>query len=136
MPETIVCDRPFPLAVVAGVVKKDGKFLLCQRPAGKAHAGMWEFPGGKLEKGESPEEALCRELFEELGMRVRVLRIVDAIRRADASGDTLLLFYECTAEDEPVAREHSAICFFPPEEIGKRQMPPMDRAFWNRYTAG
>ena len=56
----------------AVVVRADGSVLLAQRPAGKPYAGYWEFPGGKLEPGESPRDALARELVEELGIVVRV----------------------------------------------------------------
>jgi 8-oxo-dGTP diphosphatase len=55
----------------AVILRADGRVLLAQRPPGKAYAGYWEFPGGKLEPGESPRAALDRELHEELGLRVR-----------------------------------------------------------------
>jgi 8-oxo-dGTP diphosphatase len=57
--------------VVAGILLKRGKFLAVQRPAGKSFAGFWEFPGGKVESGESPEQALIRELVEEIGVLPR-----------------------------------------------------------------
>ncbi len=56
--------------VAAGILLRDGQFLLASRPAGKAYAGYWEFPGGKLEDGETPHDALCRELHEEMGITV------------------------------------------------------------------
>lgn len=56
------------LAVAAGIIWRNGQFLALKRPQGKRHAGLWEFPGGKLEAGESPAAALCRELGEELGI--------------------------------------------------------------------
>lgn len=64
---------PLPLLLVAAVVlvDPDGRVLLGSRPAGKAYAGWWEFPGGKIEKDETPEQALCRELQEELGITVK-----------------------------------------------------------------
>lgn len=61
-------DRPVTEVAVGVLVRQDGKFLLTSRPAGKAYAGYWEFPGGKLEKGESVAQALKRELEEELGI--------------------------------------------------------------------
>ena len=61
------------LHVVAAVIRDDrGRVLLAQRPPGKSHAGYWEFPGGKVESGESPEAALARELHEELGIHARI----------------------------------------------------------------
>ena len=63
-------DRPVVDVAVGILVKPDGSFLLTSRPAGKVYAGYWEFPGGKLEVGETVDDALRRELFEELGIRV------------------------------------------------------------------
>ena len=65
---------PVPIVLVAAVslVDIDGRVLIAQRPEGKAMAGLWEFPGGKVDDGETPEEALIRELQEELGIDVTV----------------------------------------------------------------
>lgn len=63
-------DRPVTEVAVGVLVQADGRFLLTSRPAGKVYAGYWEFPGGKLERGESVEQALQRELHEELGIEV------------------------------------------------------------------
>src|SRR5580693_6293520 len=65
-------DRPLPVVLVVAValVDADGRVLLAQRPAGKMMAGLWEFPGGKVQEGETPEAALIRELKEELGIDV------------------------------------------------------------------
>ncbi len=78
------------IPVAAAVVKKDGRFLLTQRQPGKMFENQWEFPGGKLEAGESPEAALERELTEELGILTRTGAILDA----RVSGEYLILFYE------------------------------------------
>ena len=83
------------IAVVAGVVRREGRVLLCQRPEGKRFGLLWEFPGGKVEAGESPEAALERELREELDVETRTGRVLDALRLdARGGGDLLLLFYE------------------------------------------
>jgi 8-oxo-dGTP diphosphatase len=62
-----------PLEVVAAVIEDDGAVLACRRRPGKAAAGRWEFPGGKVEAGESPEQALTREIREELGIGIRIV---------------------------------------------------------------
>ena len=65
-------DRPEVQVAVGVLIRSDGAFLLTSRPAGKPYAGYWEFPGGKVEQGESTLDALCRELHEELGVQVSV----------------------------------------------------------------
>ena len=70
-------DRPSHIRVVAAVIEREGKLLVCQRPAHKRHGGLWEFPGGKIEPHEEPLAALARELREELGVR---LDVTSAIR--------------------------------------------------------
>lgn len=62
---------PLVLVAAAALIDKDGRVLVAQRPEGKSMAGLWEFPGGKVEQGETPEFALCREIEEELGIEVR-----------------------------------------------------------------
>jgi 8-oxo-dGTP diphosphatase len=62
--------KPLVLVAAVALIRRDGRLLLAQRPKGKAMAGLWEFPGGKVEAGESPQGALARELMEELGVAV------------------------------------------------------------------
>ena len=84
-----------PLIVVAAVTLRDGKVMICQRKP-EAHNGLkWEFPGGKIEAGESPEAALARELREELAIDVRVGRVCDAVYYRYPDRDVLVLFYLC-----------------------------------------
>lgn len=85
-----------PLIVTAAIIRKDGKVLITRRPAGSRDAGRWEFPGGKLNADETPEEGLRRELLEELNLPVRVDRIVQVLHHRYDWGGVLLLFYECT----------------------------------------
>jgi 8-oxo-dGTP diphosphatase len=77
---------------MAAIIRHNGKILLCQRKTG-ALAGKWEFPGGKLENGESPEECLVREIREELGLEIAVERIYKAVNMHYSHGDFLLLGY-------------------------------------------
>lgn len=93
------------IAVVAGLIVRDGKLLIAQRPGDKHMGGRWEFPGGKIEKGESPEAALRRELSEELGIEVKVGRIYHAVMHSYPEKDVLLMFYRCSlmfGEPQPI----------------------------------
>ena len=71
LPAPSLPDKPIVLVAAAAIIDQDGRVLIAQRPEGKAMAGMWEFPGGKVDAGETPEYALMRELEEELGVTVR-----------------------------------------------------------------
>ncbi len=82
--------------VTAGIIRNKSTVLLTRRPDGSRHAGKWEFPGGKLEDGESPVECLRRELLEELDLKVQVGAIYEVIYHRYDFGPILLLAYECT----------------------------------------
>ena len=98
------------IAVVAGLVMREGKLLIARRPNGKHMAGKWEFPGGKLEKGESPEKALERELFEELGVQTETGRVYHVIAHSYPEKDVLLMFYRSRVTGgEPEAIEEAEI---------------------------
>ncbi|MDA1000001.1 MAG: squalene synthase HpnC [bacterium] len=84
-----------PVDVVAGIVEREGKYLVCRRPAGGHMAGFWEFPGGKIERGESPEEALVREIREELGIEVIVASKFWETRHAYDERTVHLQFFSC-----------------------------------------
>lgn len=106
------------IAVVAALIVRDGKLMIAQRPAGKHMAGRWEFPGGKIEKGETPERALERELFEELGVRTETGRIYHAIHHSYPEKDILLLFYRSRlTEGEPQPIEEADIRWIEEAEI-------------------
>lgn len=85
--------RPYRIPVVAGILEQDGKILIAQRKDGARHALKWEFPGGKVEKGESPREALARELNEELGIQAVVGRELTRYEFAYPRGATILLIF-------------------------------------------
>ncbi|HEY3918329.1 MAG TPA: 8-oxo-dGTP diphosphatase MutT [Stellaceae bacterium] len=122
---------PLPIVpiVSAALLDEHGRVLLQQRPAGKAMAGLWEFPGGKIAAGETPEAALCRELEEELGVAVTASDLAAfgfASHRYD-SFHILLLLYLCRRwQGAPVAREGQAIAWVTPAEMARYPMPAAD----------
>ncbi len=126
-----------PLVVVAGIVWQEGRFLIARRPMHKANGGLWEFPGGKIEQGETPQEALARELREEMDFEVRVGPIVDAGMCHDENGGVLILFYWCRPlAGPPKALEHSELRWVLPGEILACDFPPADRAMAERIAHG
>ena len=86
------------LSVAAGIIWNEGRILICQRPAGGHMPGLWEFPGGKIECGENPQEALHREICEELGIEVRVGRLHWETRHRYPDRSVHLRFYDCEWE--------------------------------------
>ena len=120
-----------PLIVVAAaLVDRDGRLLVQQRPEGLSMAGLWEFPGGKLEPGETPEAALIRELDEELAIDVDHACLAPACFASEALGDKhlLLLLYVCRKwRGTPAARHASALRWVRPVELHGLAMPPADK---------
>ncbi len=117
------------LVVAAALVDADGRVLIAQRPQGKQLAGLWEFPGGKLEAGERPEEALIRELREELGVVVKEECLAPLAFASHAYPDVHLLMplYVCRRWDGfVVAREGQALKWARPKDLRTYPMPPAD----------
>ena len=128
--EPIKSAMPGLLVVAAALVDRDGRLLVQQRPDGGAMAGLWEFPGGKLEPGETPEQALIRELAEELAIDVEEACLAPACFASDRIGDRhlLLLLYVCRKwRGTPVARHASALRWVRPVELHGLAMPPADK---------
>jgi len=120
-----------PVVAVA-LTDVQGRVLIAQRPSGKEHAGLWEFPGGKIERGESPEAALVRELGEELGVTISPEHLKPLTFSSAGRGarHLLLLLYRCTAwQGEPSALDAAAIRWVLPAELADYDMPPADRPF-------
>ena len=119
-----------PLMVVAvALVDGDGRVLLQQRPPGKPMAGLWEFPGGKVEPGETPEAALVRELEEELGIETQESCLAPASFASEPLGDRhlLLLLYVCRKwRGVAEARHATALAWKRPAQMYARDMPPAD----------
>lgn len=113
--------------VVAALLWDKGKLLIQTRPEGKHLAGKWEFPGGKLERGESPEQALERELWEELGIRTRTGSIRQVVNHSYPEKDVLLLFYESSLlKGVPCAKEGQRLAWASTEELSQYDFAPAD----------
>jgi 8-oxo-dGTP diphosphatase len=118
------------LVVAAALVDADGRVLVQQRPLGKPMAGLWEFPGGKIEPGELPEAALVRELTEELGIAVDHNCLAPAAFASEALGQRhlLLLLYALRKwNGVPEPRHASALKWVRPPELHALPMPPADK---------
>ena len=117
------------LVVAAALVDSDGRVLIAQRPEGKQLGGLWEFPGGKVEPGETPEIALIRELEEELGIVVKhacLAPFVFASHTYETFHLLMPLYLIRRWEGEPEAKEHKAIKWVRPNDMGQYPMPPAD----------
>lgn len=117
------------LVVACALIDADSRILLAQRPEGKALAGLWEFPGGKLEVGERPEDALIRELKEELGITVKHACLAPLTFASHAYEDFHLLMplYVCRRwEGEVTGREGQALAWVRPQKLRDYPMPPAD----------
>lgn len=120
-------DMLFVSAVA--LIDADGRVLLQQRPEGKSLAGLWEFPGGKVEPGETPEAALVRELEEELGIATHAACLAPASFASEALDDKhlLMLLYVCRKwTGIPRPRHATALRWLRPAEMYALPMPPAD----------
>ena len=117
------------LVVAVALIDPDGRVLLAQRPEGKAMAGLWEFPGGKVEPGERPEASLIRELDEELGIETRAACLAPLAFASHAYEHMHLLMplYACRRWwGTPVPREGQALRWVRPRAMRDLPMPPAD----------
>lgn len=122
-------SRPVLLVVAAAIFDAEGRILLAQRPEGKSMAGLWEFPGGKVENGETPEEALCRELQEELQITVEPASLEPITFASFTYEDFHLLMplYRVVAwTGTPKGLEGQAIDWVSPQALGDYPAPPAD----------
>lgn len=121
--------RDPPIHVVAGVLRDaEGRVLVAERPAGKHLAGFWEFPGGKSDPGETPPDALRRELAEELGIRVESAERLIAVPWSYPEKNIVLDAWLVTAyTGDVLAREHAALRWVDPHALAHLPMPPADK---------
>lgn len=113
--------------VVAALIWQGDRFMICQRPAHKARGLLWEFVGGKVEPGETPEEALVRECREELGVTVRVGKLYIEVTHVYPDLTVhLSLYHAVIGEGIPQKLEHNDIQFITPSEIPNYDFCPAD----------
>ena len=126
------------IVVACALIDSDGRILIAERPAGKAMAGLWEFPGGKAEDGETPEQTLIRELLEELGIVVREACLAPLTFASHAYPDFHLLMplYVCRRwEGQVRAKHHARVAWVRPNKLKDYPMPAADTPLIPYLTA-
>lgn len=124
------------IIVAAAVLRHEGRVLLTRRRKDQHLAGMWEFPGGKLEPGEAPEETVARECLEECGIHVQVLDILEVTFHAYDERDVLLLFYDCRLVSGEVQHiEVADHVWCTPDELDDYPLPPADKPVVTKVKA-
>jgi 8-oxo-dGTP diphosphatase len=114
--------------VTAGILLRDGRVLIARRKPGAHMGGKWEFPGGKIEQGETPEQSLIRELQEELDLRVRVGELLCCVPyEGDGVSLELMVYQVQDFEGTPVLREHQELRWVAPRELGSFELADSDR---------
>ncbi|MCO6051705.1 (deoxy)nucleoside triphosphate pyrophosphohydrolase [Mesorhizobium sp. RP14(2022)] len=121
--------KPLLLVAACALVDSDNRVLIAQRPEGKSLAGLWEFPGGKVEPGETPEETVIRELYEELGVvtKVACLAPLTFASHAYERFNLLMPLFVCRRfENTPQSREGQALKWVRANRLRDWPMPPAD----------
>jgi len=122
-------DRPLVLVAAVALVDPDGRVLIAQRPEGKSMAGLWEFPGGKVDAGETPEQALVRELHEELGIETATscLAPIAFASHGYEKFHLLMPVFACRKwAGTPQPREGQMLKWVMPADFARYPMPPAD----------
>jgi len=123
-----VTDAVSRIQVVAAVIARDGRYLVCRRPDDKRHGGLWEFPGGKVHEDETRIDAVGRELAEELELGVSEVGAL-LFSASDEDSAFVIEFVETIATGEPVLHEHSDAGWFRPDELLELPLAPADARF-------
>ncbi len=120
-------EAPIPVGI--GVIRRGDSFLIRRRPEGTVYAGYWEFPGGKCEPGETPDQATARECLEEIGLRVVVERLRRVVIHRYPHGLVALSFHDCVTEDS-TAQPDPATGFrwVPIDRLGSLRFPEANEA--------
>ena len=112
--------------VVAAIIERDGRYLITRRLEGTHLAGLWEFPGGKLLKGEKPEDALRRELREELGVEAAVGELIQTVDWTYPEKSVGLLFFRCALAGEPTSLEGQEMRWIAAADLPSCTLPDAD----------
>jgi 8-oxo-dGTP diphosphatase len=121
----------------AGIFRKDNCFLVAKRLPGGSMGGRWEFPGGKAEAGESPEDALAREMREEFGAEVSVGAHILTTRFSNAGKDYCLMVFDAAFKTPPGnLNAHEEIRWLPLEKIGELDLADSDRKIYEKLRTG
>ena len=129
MPTTAANPNPRILVAAAALIDADGRVLLAKRPTGKNLAGLWEFPGGKIETSETPIDTLIRELNEELGVNTEAscFAPLSFSTYSYEDFDLILLLYICRRwQGTPAPKENNPITWVKPNRLGDYEMPKAD----------
>lgn len=115
------------LQVVAALLEQGGRFLICQRPSHKAQGDLWEFAGGKIEPGETPQQALERECREELAVEIQAGELfMEVVHEYDDRIVRLLVLRAVLKSGEPIALEHQAMAWVTPQQMMEYDFCPAD----------
>ncbi len=120
------------IEVVAAVIERGGRVLIARRHVDSHLGGLWEFPGGKRQAGETPEAALVREIREELDAAVTVGELLDDVEWTYPEKTVRLLFFRCALAGEPRAAEGQEIAWVAPADLGRYEFPPADEGLVSR----
>jgi len=120
------------IRVVAAIIEQDGRFLLTRRPSGTHLEGLWEFPGGKIDEGETDQQALVRELREELDVEAIVGKLEFQTTHAYPERTVSLFFYRCTLQGQPRPVLGQQIRWVTREELAALGLPPADEELVRR----
>jgi 8-oxo-dGTP diphosphatase len=117
---------PDPIEVVAAIVERAGAYLITRRLDGTHLAGLWEFPGGKIRPAENPEDALRREMKEELGVETSVGELVEAVTWTYPEKTVRILFYRCVVRGEPCPQERQEMLWVEAARLPGYRFPEAD----------
>jgi 8-oxo-dGTP diphosphatase len=124
------------IEVVAAVIEREGKLLITRRPEGRHLSGLWEFPGGKPEPGETLEDALRREIKEELGADVHPRERIETVEWEYLDKRVSLVFFRCAIRGEPRPLEGQEMAWVTPSDLARYEFPPADAALIQRLSRG